>query len=288
LLWRPTEAAPGAAPADASLQAEIRRALDDLNTTYGQAGALDWAEAKALIAQREQATKALEDRLARLGPGGARALAAGYTEAGSTRSKLLLVRTLGKINDAGAADELQGLLGRDASFSLRKEMVVALGQRQEPKAAQVLADVLANSQDAQLRFASAQALAGRASALPLLAERIQREAHPEVRKELIRSVGLVGTPAAMNVLAGVAETPSDVAVRQAAIQELGRSMGANALQVLERLLSDSDEAIRKSAVNALTRVKTEAATALLQRAAASDASAAVRQAAAAALAASAR
>jgi HEAT repeat protein len=288
LLWRPTEAAPGAAPADASLQAEVRRAVDALNTTYGQAGSLDWEQAKALIAQREKLTKELEDRLAQLGRGGAKAMAAGFAEAGSTRSKLLLVRALGKTTDTEATTELQGLLSRDNSFSLRKEMVVALGRRPEPAAAQALAGVLANSEDAQLRFASAQALSGRQNALPVLAERLQREAHPEVRKELVRSVALIGTPAAMALIEGIAQSPADSGMRQAAIQELGRSFGAKSLGVLDRLLNDPDEAVRTRAVKAVARVKTEAATALLRRAAASDASAAVRQAAAAALAASAR
>jgi len=169
-------------------------------------------------------------------------------------------------------------------LSLRKEMVLALGQRNDPASQQALAAILSRQEDAQLRFASAQALAGRESALPLLAECISKETSPEVRAELIHSIGLAQSPAAMNVLVAAAQGPLDVALRNTAIQELARSFGGSALDILDKLLRNSDEAIRLSAVKGVTRVQNDAATALLQRAAATDASPTVRSAATAALA----
>jgi HEAT repeat protein len=263
----------------------VSQVLAELKRLYGPVGSLKWEQAKALIAEREGATQELVDRLAKLGPGGARAIASGYVEADSTRAKLLLVRALGKLNDAEAAGMLQDMLGRDESFSLRKEMVAALGQRRDGEAEQALTGVLAQQDDAQLRFASAQALSGRETALPALTERLRTDSSPDVRKELVRSIGLVRSAPAMRALAEVARSRTDITVRQTAIQELGRSFGASALGVLDGLLNDPDELIRHNAVKALARVKTDQAFALLQQRATTDSSVAVREAAAGAVAA---
>lgn len=262
---------------------EVRLALKELENIYGQAGSLEWDAAKALIARRQDATQDLVARLAQLGPGGAQAIATAYSDADSTRAKHLLIHALAAIRDPEAAGVLQRLLTRADSFSLRKEIVLALRQRPEPAAERALANILANDDDPQLRFASVQALAGRENALPLFAERLRSESHVDVRAELVRSVGLIGSEQARDMLAGVAQRPFDTTLRQTAIQELSRSFGAAALEDLNRLLNDPDELIRKSTVTAISRVKDGAAIALLQRAATSDASPTVRDNAAAAL-----
>jgi len=271
-------------PVDSTQSSAIRQVLSEIKSIYGQAGALGWDQAKTLITSREKAANELVDRLAKLGPGSARAIATAYPDTDTTRAKLLLVHALGRSEDIEASAVLNTLLGIDNSLSLRKEMVLALGQRNDPASQQALAAILSRQEDAQLRFASAQALAGRESALPLLAECISKETSPEVRAELIHSIGLAQSPAAMNVLVAAAQGPLDVALRNTAIQELARSFGGSALDILDKLLRNSDEAIRLSAVKGVTRVQNDAATALLQRAAATDASPTVRSAATAALA----
>jgi HEAT repeat protein len=203
-------------------------------------------------------------------------MAAGYAEADSTRAKLLLVQALGGIHDPEAAGVLQALLGRDTSFSLRKEMVQALGQRKDDAAEQALAGLLASHEDAQLRFASAQALSGRASALPVLAECLLSDPSLNVRAELIHSVGLVRTTAARDDLAQMAQTAGDAALRKTAIQELARAFRPDALTVLGTLLNDSDEGTRKSALSAVARSKNDPASAL-HRAIPADVPATVRQ-----------
>jgi len=270
---------------DAAVAAEIREVLSALNELYQPVGALDWNQAKALLAKREQATKELLERLARLGPGGARAMAEALLQVENLRAKLLLVQGMGKVNDPEAAAVLQSLLDREDSFSLRKAVVVALGQRRDGAAEQTLGSLLNGQSDPQLRFGSAQGLAGRENALPLLAQCLRTESNQDVRLELIRSIALVQSPEAMNILAETAESQGgELLARKMAIQELGRSFGAKALPALSRLLEDPAEAIRKSAVAAAARVKTNEAAALLQRTADSDASTAVSQAATAALA----
>jgi len=262
----------------------VSEALQELKSIYGSAGSLDWERARALIAQRQKTTQHLLERLAKLGPGGARAIATGCGQADSTREKLLLIHALGAINDPEASEQLQALLGKEASLSVRKEIVIALAQRKEVIAEQALAHILAEANEVTLRFAAAQALSGREGVLPVLVAQVQHESNPDVRQELVHAIGALGTASAQEALAGVARSSADLLVRQTAIQQLSRSFGESALTTLDGLLNDRDETIRRSAVKAVARVKADPATVLLQRTANSEVSSVVRDAALAALA----
>jgi len=260
----------------AALKASVTAALQDDKKLYGYAGALGWDDAKALIARRQQDTKALEDRLAGLGAGGAKAIAAGYNETDDMHGKLMLIHALGSIKDQEANGVLQALLAGESSFSLQREIVAALGQRQDPESVAILSQIAAGQTDPQLRFAAAQSLAGQPDALPVLTQLIQTETNPDVQKKMLLAVGAIHNDAAQRVLAGVAEGSMDVGIRQTAIQELARSFGADALGVFQQLLNDPNEAIRENAVTAVAQVHNDQAVALLQRTAASDPSEQVR------------
>jgi HEAT repeat protein len=260
----------------AALKASVTAALQDDKKLYGYAGALGWDDAKALIARRQQDTKALEDRLAGLGAGGAKAIAAGYNETDDMHGKLMLIHALGSIKDQEANGVLQALLAGESSFSLQREIVAALGQRQDPESVAILSQIAAGQTDPQLRFAAAQSLAGQPDALPVLTQLIQTETNPDVQKKMLLAVGAIHNDAAQRVLAGVAEGGMDVGIRQTAIQELARSFGADALGVFQQLLNDPNEAIRENAVTAVAQVHNDQAVALLQRTAASDPSEQVR------------
>lgn len=262
---------------DPAKKAEVTAALEDLKKQYGYAGALGWDEAKALIARRQQATKELEARLAGLGPGGAGAIAASYTETDDMRGKLMLIHALGGIQDEQASGLLQALLGDESSFSLQREMVAALGQRQDAASMDALIGILQSQTDPQLRFAAAQALNGRADALPALAQLIQTESDPNVEKELIQSAGAIGNNAALQVVAGIAQGTLNLDVRETAIQTLGRNFGAGALSTFTLLLGDPNAVIRQNVLTALASVHSDDAVSLLQKAAASDSSAQVRE-----------
>jgi HEAT repeat protein len=260
----------------AALKASVMAALQDEKKLYGYAGALSWDDAKALVTRRQQETKAIEDRLAGLGAGGAAAIAAGYNETDDVRGKLMLIHALGRIQDGAADATLQSLLGSESSFSLQREIVAALGQRQDPESVAILSQIAAGQTDPQLRFAAAQSLAGQPDALPVLTQLIQTETNPDVQKKMLLAVGAIHNDAAQRVLAGVAEGGMDVGIRQTAIQELARSFGADALGVFQQLLNDPNEAIRENAVTAVAQVHNDQAVALLQRTAASDPSEQVR------------
>ena len=267
----------------AALKASVQTALQDEKKLYGYAGALSWDDAKALIARRQQETKAFEDRLAGLGAGGAQAIAAGYTGTDDVRGKLMLIHALGRIQDGAADGVLQALLSGEGVFSLQREIIAALGQRQDAESTAILGQIAASQTDPRLRVAAAQALAGRPDALPMLTQLVETETNPNLQKEMLLSVGAIHNDAAQRVLAGVAQGSQDIGIRQTAIQELARVFGAGALGVFQQLLSDPNEAIRENAVLAVAQVHNAEAVALLQRTAASDTSEQVRQRAQAAL-----
>jgi HEAT repeat protein len=258
-------------------------ALQDDEKLYGYAGALNWDDAKALIARRQQETKALEDRLAGLGAGGAVAIAAGYNATADMHDKLMLIHALGRIQDGPADATLQSLLAGESSFSLQREIVAALGQRQDSESVAILSQIAASQTDPQLRFAAVQSLAGQPSALPVLTQLVQTETNPDVQKQMLLAIGATHNDAAQNALAGVAQGSMDIGIRQTAIQELARDFGAGALSVFQRLLSDPNEAIRGNAVTAVAQVHSSEAAALLQKVATSDSSEQVRASAQAAL-----
>jgi hypothetical protein len=85
-----------------------------------------------------------------------------------------------------------------------------------------LDEIAAGQTDARLRFAAAQALNGRADALPVLAQLIQTESDPNMRKELIQSAGAIGNDAVLRVVAGIAQGVLDLDFRQTAIQAYSR------------------------------------------------------------------
>jgi HEAT repeat protein len=259
-------------------------ALEDMKKLYGYAGALSWDDAKALIARRQQETKALEDRLAGLGAGGAAAIAAGYNATADMHDKLMLIHALGRVQDDAADATLQSLLASESSFSLQREIVAALGERQDPSSVAILSQIAANQTDSQqLRFAAVQSLSGQPSALPVLTQLFQTETNPDVQKQMLLAIGATHNDAAQSALAGIAEGNTDIGIRETAIQELARVFGAGALNVFQQLLNDPNDAIRENAVTALAQVHSDQAVALLQRTATSDSSEPVRASAQAAL-----
>ncbi|HVM61422.1 MAG TPA: HEAT repeat domain-containing protein [Verrucomicrobiae bacterium] len=250
---------------------------------YAYAGALKWNDAKALVDRRKEQTKALETQLAGLGEGGAAAIAAAYKETDDAHAKLMFIHALGGIQDPAADTTLQAMLNGETTFSYQREIIMALGQRQDAESVAILGQVLANQTDSQLRFASVQALSGQPAALPVLTQLFQTETNPEVQKQMILAIGATHNDAAQSALAGIAEGSTDIAIRETAIQELARVFGGGALGVFSQLLDDPNEAIRANAVTAVAQVHNDGAVALLQHTASSDSSEQVRASAQAAL-----
>jgi HEAT repeat protein len=224
------------ATSDTVKRSEVASVFEELKKQYAYAGALNWDEAKALIAKRDQAAKALVDRLAALGSGGAAVLNAAYSQSADMREKMLLIAALGRIKDDQASGILQNLIASETSFSLQRELISALSHRSDTASTDALAGLLTqpptSQSDSQIQFAAAQALSGRETALSMMVESVSAGSNADVQKELVLSIGAIGTPAAMQALTDIAQNNTNPSVRQAAIQELSRKFGDKALNAL--------------------------------------------------------
>jgi len=262
---------------DEVMKERVVRSVGELRKLYGFAGALSFEEGKALVNRRKEVRQRLLDELSALGAGGARVMGDFYPESRDIRDKILLIEALGQVDDPNAANVLGELLDGGEEFSVQREIVAALGNRSEEAAERALSGLL-DSSDYRMGMAAAQGLSGRPGAVDLLSRTVlSEEAALEVRKEAVRSLGLVENEAALEALATLALSEVDLGVRQTAIQELGRSYGEEALDTLEAVLSDPDEKIRKNVLKAVARVPSERATAMLKQVAVDDESEIIRE-----------
>jgi len=237
-------------------RAEVRLVLEELRQIYGHVGELSLEESRRLLVQRRKAEEALLERLAGLGPGGARVIQESFTPGLEVRAQLLLTRALGLLDDPEVARVAGEPLAAGGSFSLRKELVTSLGQRfDDVGATEALRRTLSGDEDPQMRYAAAQALSGRSAAVEALVQRIESDGDKAVRLEAIRAVGLTGSDAGQAALVAVArDGGQELTVRQTAIQELRRSYGTKARAALEQLGESADLEIRASAEKALLMI----------------------------------
>lgn len=112
-------------------------------------------------------------------------------------------------------------------------------------------------------------------------ESADRDAH---RRLIVRALGLLGTPRAVEFLIEVAQDPgAPTWLRGEAMRALGDTDAPKAVRFLVEWMGDGDELERKNAVLALARCRGPRAHAALDAAARDDSSPAVRRAAAGAL-----
>ncbi len=209
--------------------------------------------AQTLVVQREKAKQNLIQSLAALGPGAAQAISDLYKQSSAVRDRLILAEALGSSQDPAALPVLQSLLGGETDYFDRQKLISALAHRPESAAGDTLAGVLSGSDPGGLKFAAVQGLAGRPGALTTLDTIIEGGTDVAVRLEAIRSLGRIGTDTARLTLVGIAQkTALDVLVRQTAIQELRRSFGSAAVQVLTALTQDPNPAVGNAASQTLT------------------------------------
>jgi HEAT repeat protein len=256
-------------------QEAVQRAMDEIAGLYGYAGVLDYDAAKNLVKERQAKFDALVEQLAALGTEGAFAMRDLFGEADVTRQRLAMVKALQSIDSADASAILGSLYQAEATQSLQREIIAALGHRAD--ALDVISSILAKADDRVLKAGATMALAGRPDAQPQLLAMIGNlNEDPDIRKEAIRSLGEVKNDASREALSGVALSPLEKSIRLSAIQELARTYGAAAMGTFETLLTDPDEAVRVNVVKAVARVRTPEAVALLTRVVQEDPSDAVR------------
>jgi HEAT repeat protein len=269
----PAAAAPPAAVGGPAA-ADVKTALGELRELFGPAGSLDYDAAKALIQQRKTRVEAIETRLGGMGADGARASLPAYRTAESMRERMALVHGLGRNPDPAATQTLTTLLAEEEGFSLRREIVVALGGSTAPGAEEGLAAALAID-DPRVRMAAVGGLAGRGDSLADLAALATSDPDQKVRLEAVRVIGVTGGDGALAALAGLTGA-DEQRLRIQVAHELARSFGPAAVPSLQSLLDDADVQVRSAVVQALGRIEADAARELLDRAASNDPSEAVR------------
>src|SRR5260221_1480132 len=233
---------------------DVETLVKDFDSLFAlSAGA---AADRDLLGRRQLAGRELLTTLSNLGEGGSRSIAQAFKQTDALRDKRLLAQSLGKIQDSQAVPVLKELLSSESGFYERKELIASLAHRTEPAAIEPLSAVLTSQQQGGLQFSAVQGLAGRAEALPVLTATIENGNDQAVRLEAIRSVGLIRNDAAKNELITLAQGASlESIIRQTAIQELRRSFGPGAQDVLQTLSNDSEPAIRDTATQALAMLR---------------------------------
>lgn len=271
---RPTPV-PSAPATEQETREAVGTALAELREVFGPAGSLDYDAAKALVEQRKARVQAIEARLAGMGEPGARESVAAYRAAGTMRERMALVHGLAGNPDPAAAEAMTTLLAEEEGFSMRREIVVALGRSDGPDADQGLVAAL-GFDDPRVRMAAVAGFAGREGGLDRLAALALSDPAREVRLEAVRVIGVTGGDAALAALAGLTGS-EEQRLRIQVVQELARSFGAAALPSLQPLLDDPDVQVRSSVIQALGRIEVDAARELLDRAAQNDPSETVRE-----------
>ncbi len=145
------------------------------------------------------------------------------------RVRRAIAGALAKLGTSGAMEPIRNIL-RDASASVRLEALMHLDGRRR----------------------------GRALAM-ILAALLEREEHPDVRREMLRALGRIGTTDAVQAILRAAQPEAKLfrgrqrGERLAAIEALTLAGGA-AAPALRGLLDDSDSKVRKAVEHALTVV----------------------------------
>jgi len=151
---------------------------------------------------------------------------------------------------------LKDLLSSESGVYERRELIAALAHRSEAAAVEPLSAVIKGDQPGVLQFSAVQGLSGRAEALPLLTSVVETGLDRQVRLEALRGIGLIRNETAQATLTAWAQQSSmESFVRQAAIQELRRTYGLRAEQVLQTLTSDPQPEIRSTAAQALAMLQ---------------------------------
>jgi HEAT repeat protein len=160
-----------------------------------------------------------------------------------------------------AVPELGKVVGHD-DLRVRQSVAIALARIGTPAAARHLHTSL-RDEDSQVRMTVAKELAGAglSGLIMPLANELEREEDPEVREEVCRALGRIGTPEAVRTLENVARRKGKMFAQQrpsgdrrAAVEGLTLAGGDAARQVLKELAQDRDKEVRSAAQEGLKSI----------------------------------
>ena len=298
---------------------EVRKAAADALGRLGHPGAIGPLADRALFDPDEGVRMAAVEALVQLGfPEALHPLVAGLFD-DDPDVRRAAAEALGRLGHPGAIEHLANRALRDPDEGVRLAAVEALVQLDHPEALELLLEALSDD-DPRVRRAAAEALghlgdpaameplvgvalfdpqeAVRQAAVEAAVEALIQLDHPEalerlmaglfdddpdVRRAAAEALGLVGDPAAVELLVGVALFDPEEAVRWATVEALRNLDHAGALGLLLEALYDGDPDVRKAAAEALGLFGDSAAVGPLVEAALFDPDEAVRWAAVEAL-----
>lgn len=166
-----------------------------------------------------------------------------------------MVGILGEIRSADAVEHFARTI-RHSDVRVRRETIIALSKFGGEEAVQQLLVGLADS-EASLRAAAALGLGltKAATAVMALVKRLGEETDLETAVEIVRALGRIGDPRAVQALAerasgGSLFSRTPLPIRLEAIRALGEIGGDAARAVLHRLMRDRNAEVRDAAIKA--------------------------------------
>lgn len=192
---------------------------------FAPRGRLSVEQTRALVAGRDAQAEALAALIGAMGPAELDALRARFAGA-KTRDSLVLIEGIGRSSEAVSVSVLEELYVDEAGYTLRSNILKALGDSPAPDHTVLLVQELWTNPDGRLSQTAAMMLRGEEAAAGDLAAAIDSELPLKTRLEAVASLGAVGSAQAEQAPTQVAaDEDARARVRAYAEKELVRSFG---------------------------------------------------------------
>jgi HEAT repeat protein len=174
------------------------------------------------------------------------------------------VDSLKDLRGAEGLQALQSLYSEAKTSELRREVVHALGDREEDRGAilQFLVTVVSNDSDTAVRRAAVSSIGD--TNLPEALEALKKIASTstdfETREAVLRAVGEFEGEGTVEILAAFIKAEKDARLRRAAAAALGKTEKDAAVSILAELArTDPNADVRRTAIRSLGEIRTPAA-----------------------------
>ena len=178
---------------------------------------------------------------------------------------MVLLLACGCASDNSFLGYVKGLRGKTVKENVRnlthedpdvrRQAVVALGERRNPDVLKIVCAVLDGDKDAMVRASAAEALGkiGDPGAIPSLVKALSDEYYP-VRWDALKALGELKAESALPDIERLARTDRQSDCRQAAVIALGKIGGKEVIGTLIDALGDKDESVGYFASQNLARL----------------------------------
>jgi HEAT repeat protein len=171
--------------------------------------------------------------------------------------------SLKEVRGAEGLQALQSLYSEAKTSELRREVISALGDREEDRGAilQFLVTVVANDSDASVRRAAVSSIGDTniPEALEALKKIASTSTDLETREAVLRALGDYEGEGTVEILAAFVRVEKDARLRRAVAAALGETEKDAAVSILAELAKDPNAEVRRAAVRALGEIRTPAA-----------------------------